>query len=93
MGTVVSMFAGDDTKVFVQPDWAPAMRLLYTEPEVDHELERICPTCFGNARNVPCAYPGDGMRGCLRNEVSYKEYPRFAADLAYFLRRVNGDEI
>lgn len=30
--------------------------------------EKRCETCFGNDRDAPCAYPSQGMRGCLRDE-------------------------
>lgn len=32
------------------------------------EREAACPACGGNDGDAPCAYPGDGMRECLRDQ-------------------------
>lgn len=29
---------------------------------------RKCPACLGNDADMPCAYPGAGQRGCLRDK-------------------------
>lgn len=28
----------------------------------------LCPTCRGNDGDMPCAYPSEGMRGCIRDK-------------------------
>lgn len=33
---------------------------------VNSSTEQRCPTCHGNARDIPCAYPSEDMPGCLR---------------------------
>lgn len=30
--------------------------------------EPVCPTCKGNDGEMPCAYPSNGMTGCLRDK-------------------------
>jgi hypothetical protein len=29
--------------------------------------ELLCPTCGGNDRNMPCAYPGERLTGCIHS--------------------------
>jgi hypothetical protein len=29
---------------------------------------RLCPSCNGNDKDAPCAYPSEGRTGCLRDE-------------------------
>lgn len=29
--------------------------------------EGVCPTCNGDDKNAPCAYPSEGKQGCLRD--------------------------
>lgn len=45
----------------------------------------LCPACAGNDRDMPCAYPSEGMRGCFRDErrifpLSLKERIRLAKE-------------
>ncbi len=35
---------------------------------------RYCLSCGGNDANVPCAYPSEGMNGCLRDKRLRQEF-------------------
>ena len=52
--------------------------------ERPQQTEPECPACNGNDRDMPCAYPGEGKPGCLRDA-------RLAApdDVEALLRRFN----
>lgn len=41
--------------------WAEIERLRAAQPP-----PAVCPTCRGNDREMPCAYPSEGKPGCLR---------------------------
>lgn len=40
-----------------------ALKQMHSTPE-----PRVCPTCQGNDRDTPCAYPSEGKPGCLRDK-------------------------
>lgn len=32
-------------------------------------MTEFCPVCNGNNGDMPCAYPSEGMKGCLRDKT------------------------
>lgn len=55
--------------------WAEIERLRAAQPP-----PAVCPTCRGNDREMPCAYPSEGKPGCLRASSPPRARPLSASE-------------
>jgi hypothetical protein len=45
------------------------------------QAKQVCPVCGGNDLNAPCAFPGKGAPGCLRDQRLAKEEKKTLGEL------------
>lgn len=33
----------------------------------------VCPVCYGNNGDLPCAYPGENLKGCIMDSQAVEQ--------------------